>query len=533
MPRFPRFRRERPINASTPAPAAKPEDEKAPAPKGAEDAPKAEAEKPKPETKAKAEAPAEKAKPEDKARAAEPKPEDKAKPKAEAKPKAHAAATAAPGPGGDGRGRRNAIALGLGGLVILVAILFGTGVLGSSDDSGESSTQLTQTTTEAPPPEEAVPSDANLGFPGAATRNTTRVPGSDPASDAAGVALAAFPSTGGARSPVAVSLVGEGDWQGGIAASALLAPPLGFPVLVSGADATDDALTALDPRGGALSDGTQAFAIGDADAPDDLRGRPVTGADPAKIAVAIAKLRTQLTGTDPEHIVVTTSDSPEFAMPAAGWAARSGDPVLFTGEKKLPPSTAAYLKANAKTPVYVLGPASVIPDAILGQISAAAGDKATRISAEDPVTNAIAFARFYDGDFGWNAADPGHGFVVARTDRPLDAAAAAPLSASGTWGPLLLTDNTDTLPGPLRGYLLDVKPGYRDDPTRALYNHVWIIGDEEAISVNQQASIDELAELAPINPPEPLAPTGATGKTGATGPTGSTTGDAGATGAGG
>ena len=103
-----------------------------------------------------------------------------------------------------------------------------------------------------------------------------------------------------------------------------------------------------------------------------------------------------------------------------------------------------------------------------------------------------------DGDFGWNVNDPGHGFVVARSDSPLDAAAAAPLSASGTWGPLLLTDDADTLPAALRGYLLDVKPGYTTDPTRAFYNHVWVIGDQEAIDVNQQAEIDELAELAKI-----------------------------------
>ena len=83
-------------------------------------------------------------------------------------------------------------------------------------------------------------------------------------------------------------------------------------------------------------------------------------------------------------------------------------------------------------------------------------------------------------------------------DSPLDAAAAAPLSASGTWGPLLLTDSADTLPAALRGYLLDVKPGYTTDPTRAFYNHVWVIGDQEAIDVTQQAEIDELAELAKI-----------------------------------
>jgi hypothetical protein len=121
-----------------------------------------------------------------------------------------------------------------------------------------------------------------------------------------------------------------------------------------------------------------------------------------------------------------------------------------------------------------------------------------RVSGEDPVGNAIALARYSDGDFGWNVNDPGHGFVVARSDSPLDAAAAAPLSASGTWGPLLLTDSADRLPAALRGYLLDVKPGYTTNPTRAFYNHVWVVGDQEAIDVNQQAKIDDLAELIKI-----------------------------------
>ena len=65
----------------------------------------------------------------------------------------------------------------------------------------------------------------------------------------------------------------------------------------------------------------------------------------------------------------------------------------------------------------------------------------TRIGGGDPVRSSIDFARFTDGSFGWGVVDPGHGLVFARTDRPLDAAAAAPLSASGTYGPLLLVSN--------------------------------------------------------------------------------------------
>ena len=121
-----------------------------------------------------------------------------------------------------------------------------------------------------------------------------------------------------------------------------------------------------------------------------------------------------------------------------------------------------------------------------------------RVGAEDPVQNAIDFARYVNGSFGWNINDPGHGFVIASDSRPLDAAAAAALSASGDWGPLLLTDDPAQVPAALRGYLLDLKPGYIGDPTRAVYNHVWLIGDQDAISVGFQAQVDDLAEVAQV-----------------------------------
>ncbi len=184
-------------------------------------------------------------------------------------------------------------------------------------------------------------------------------------------------------------------------------------------------------------------------------------------------------------------------MPAAAWAARSGDPILFSGPRRLPAETAAVLEDHPKLPVYVLGPSSAISSDVIRQIAAIDG-RVRRVAGEDPVSNAIALARYEDGSFGWDVNDPGHGFVVARSDSPLDAAAAAPLSASGTWGPLLLSDSADTLPPALRDYLLDVKPGYTTDPTRAFYNHVWLIGDTDAIDVAQQAEIDGLAELTRI-----------------------------------
>jgi hypothetical protein len=383
------------------------------------------------------------------------------------------------------------------GLFVLALVFILAAILGGRDSEERPATPAPAGAAESP----ATQTTEDLGYPAFATANTTRVGGADAAANAAGVALAVYPSTEPAQRPRAVALIDAEDWRSAIAASVLMAAPLGAPVLVSGADEvpepTAQALDALDPEGGKATRGARAFAIGAAYAPADLEARPVGAGGGSQGAAAIAALRDELFGAPPAHIVIAPAARPDFAMPAAAWAARSGDPVLFAGEDELPAETAAVLRRHAGTPVYVLGPSSTISSEVVREIGRIGGP-VRRVSGEDPVDNAIEFARYADGDFGWNINDPGHGFVVARSEEPIDAAAAAPLSAAGTWGPLLLTDNADTLPAALRGYLLDVKPGYTTDPTRAFYNHVWVIGDQEAIDVNQQAEIDELAELAKI-----------------------------------
>jgi hypothetical protein len=341
----------------------------------------------------------------------------------------------------------------------------------------------------------------DLGFPAFATKNTTRVAGSDPAADAAGVALAAFPSAGGVEGPAAVSLVDDEDWTGGLAAASLVAQPVRAPILVTGTNATPafttDALQALAPSGSAKTHGKQIFAIGQATAPRGFSTQAVAGSNPAKIAAEVDRLRQRLTGTRPRHILLASSEQPAFAMPAAAWAARSGDPVLFVRTDAVPDPTLDALRRHRGVPVFALGPPSVISDKTLEVVRKLAPN-VSRVGRAGAVENSIAFARYVSGSFGWDINDPGHGLVIASASRPLDAAAAAPLSAGGTWGPLLITDDAARVPPALRGYLLDIKPGYVGDPTRAVYNHVWLIGDQDAISVDFQSQVDDLAEVVQI-----------------------------------
>jgi hypothetical protein len=184
-------------------------------------------------------------------------------------------------------------------------------------------------------------------------------------------------------------------------------------------------------------------------------------------------------------------------MPAAGWAARSGDPVLWTTKDSLPPETKSAIRAHGKPRIYVLGPPEAISEGVIRELSKLGRTK--RVSGPDAVQNAIAFARYSDGRFGWNVVDPGHGLVFANESRTLDAAAGAALSGSGQYGPLLLLEEASALPEPLQEYLLDIQPGYDKDPVRGVYNHGWLMGDESAISGDVQSRIDALLEIQPVD----------------------------------
>jgi hypothetical protein len=196
-------------------------------------------------------------------------------------------------------------------------------------------------------------------------------------------------------------------------------------------------------------------------------------------------------------VLIASADRPEYAMPLAGWAAKSGDPILWVSRDAIPAETTTALRTHHKAKLYVLGPADSVSDALLDQLGKLGSVK--RIAGADPVSTAIAFARYSDAGFGWNVVDPGHGLVFANSRRPQDAAAAAPLSASGAYGPLLLLTDAGVLPQPLQDYLLDIQPGYTNDPVRGVYNHGWIIGDETAIAGAVQARIDTLLEIQPVD----------------------------------
>jgi hypothetical protein len=354
-----------------------------------------------------------------------------------------------------------------------------------------------------------------IGFPVLATKNTTRVSGADPAADAAGVALAVFPSTVAGTHPTAVTIAPTDDWEAAIASSVLMAAPIRAPILLSGSGAlppaSANALNLLKPTGAGSIDGAQVIRIGDVATVRGLRPASIQGSDPYALAAAIDRFASAAAGNKPSpDVVIASTSDPSYAMPAAGWAAESGDPILFVSSSGVPAATATALQAHNRPHIYVLGPPSLIPDSVLTQL----GKYGTvaRVGAQDPAANSVAFAVYRDppcaanqpcahvpGSFGWAMRSPGHGYTLLNGNRPLDAAASAPLSASGSYGPQLVLNTANQLPTAVLNFFLDyATPGYtQEGPTAAVYNHGWVIGDPSTVSVSVQAEMDSLLEVVP------------------------------------
>jgi hypothetical protein len=311
-----------------------------------------------------------------------------------------------------------------------------------------------------------------------------------------------------------VTIAPTGDWQAAIAASVLMAAPVRAPILLAGPAAipsvTTEALTTMAPTGSGASGGAQVIRVGPVPRVPGKRAVVIRGGDPYALAASIDRFATAAAGSPSPNVIVASGDDPQYAMPAAGLAAESGNPVLFVNGSGVPTPTKQALLAHQRPHIYVLGPPSVIPDGVLAQLRRFGSVK--RVAGGDPAANSVALAKYRDppcvsgqpcahvpGSFGWALESPGHGYILLNAGRTLDAAAAAPLSASGSFGPELLVTDPGSLPSPVLNYFLDyATPGYTaEGPTAAVYNHGWVIGDPTAVSLGVQAEMDTLLEAVP------------------------------------
>ncbi len=342
----------------------------------------------------------------------------------------------------------------------------------------------------------------SLRFPAAATKNTTRVGGGDATGDVAGAATAVFPANTEDTRPNAVALVDREDWQGGVAASVLAASPVRASILLSdGGDlpeVSENTLRRLRPKGADQTNGAAVILVGNKPpAPDGFKSTLIDGSEPYGLAAAIDRFQSAAKGEPSKDVIVASGERSDFAMPAAAWAARAGDSVLFAAKDSLPEPTIRAINAHERPNIFVLGPETVISRKVEQQLRKLG--RVRRIEGRTPVENAIEFTRFRRSGFGWGLTVPGYNYTLASSSRPLDAAASAALANNGIFAPLLVTDSRRDLPRALEGFFLDVQPGYENDPSQGVYNRVFILGDEETISRSVQGRLDQLTELVPVD----------------------------------
>jgi hypothetical protein len=286
----------------------------------------------------------------------------------------------------------------------------------------------------------------------------------------------------------------------------------GAPILFSEGsslpEVSREAIEALRPSGLAALGGVQVIRVASsAGVPGRLSTRTLASGPPAAVAAAIAGLVGTLgSGAKPSQVIVVPAAAPRaMTMAVAGLAAESGAPILYTQAAQVPVATLHVLGGLHDPSIYVADAAALAPAALatlhrFGHVATLPSSSAAAEGA-GPVKAAIALARFTDGSFGWGIKEPGHGLVFASEAHPLDGPAAALLSASADYGPLLLLEGPHGIPSALSSYLGDIQPAYTSQPAyrpvRGVYNHGWLIGDESALSAVTQAELDSLLEISP------------------------------------
>ena len=158
-------------------------------------------------------------------------------------------------------------------------------------------------------------------------------------------------------------------------------------------------------------------------------------------------------------------------MPAAAWAARSGDAALPVRRDRIPApivgsaaraQPAERVRARAGERDLEAGPDQLEKQKLARDVNRIEGPNAGRERDR--------FARYEKGDFGWGVVVPGYNFTLASDDAAVrrgrrrrarharGVRAAPPERRPGR------------LPAKLEEYFLSVQPGYEDDPGQAVYN---------------------------------------------------------------
>jgi hypothetical protein len=413
-----------------------------------------------------------------------------------------------------------AVVLAIGALLVTA----GSAVAGTSPSSDDSAVS---------PPPPSQPTRANGD-----TKHTTRLYGKNAFQEAVSVTQLVYPADGATGEddsfpddrPRALTLLTPDDPLTAITATPLIHFPDNAPVLYvtnSGIPKiTRDEIKRLKPVGIGRHDDVQAFVVGAAANPGvlaalqqlGLKSETVTASDPATLADKVDQLYGSIQnpdtgvpimspsatgeGSTTADVVIGSMSAWQYALPATHWVSHMPTGMLWVTQNSVPQPTIDALKRRmGKAQIYVYGGPNVVSSAVVQELGQYGN--VSRITEDDgvefnhpppntPLTTSLAFAKMWDpvGMMGWNIVGPGHGFTLVNQDDWQGAVGSAILSHLGFHAPLLLTNDSATLPTALDGYFKEVAPSFLVSPADGPYNMTYVIGDYSKISWKQQTTID-------------------------------------------
>ncbi len=339
-----------------------------------------------------------------------------------------------------------------------------------------------------------------------------RIPGVDPISVGLSVAQVSYPATGGAAKPNAVILIPKDDWQAGILAGRLSGPPVNGPILPIPSERLPDQvkkeLRRLNPAGVPADAQAQVILCGDfspsiaekIQSELEMQVRNLAADSPEELAERIDHYLAVLTGDHPSEILIVPLESPEYAIPGAYWAARSGHSVLFAETDSIPSATKRALDLRpGGAYTYILAPEEIIS----GEAAGLLGNfgPTHRIPGSDPASFSVQFARYLDlGEqtrwwvdatplvVGWGISDPGRTLTFADPEHPVKAVTASAMAHRANGGPLIWL-NDGSVSAEAAAMLKDIRPTAQCHINKRL-NKGWIVGD--IISTDLLVQLDEL-----------------------------------------
>ena len=182
-----------------------------------------------------------------------------------------------------------------------------------------------------------------------------------------------------------------------------------------------------------------------------MRSAAISGTDPYTLAAGIDRFVSAVGGRAEQRRDDRLGDQPRLRDARGGMGGRERQPDPVRRRTGIPAATRQALLAHQAPHLR----ARAVQRDLRRDDVTRCGKYGTvkRVGGTDPATNSVAFAVYRDpacpfgqpcahvpGSFGWAMRSPGHGYVLLNASRPLDAAAAAALSASGDYGPELLVD---------------------------------------------------------------------------------------------